>query len=379
MNTIHEKRDCYSFDLSKKFAKIQLIVRFNSFQGPKLVNHIHIETSYHKPAEFERHARTWMIWPHRQDLYGERLAPMQREYVAIVGAIAEFEPVTVVAHPTHAETARRALGNKAVVVPIPVDDFWMRDCGPSIVVSKQAGLAGVSWRFNAWGGKHSPWEQDAALARNMLALENVPMRKSWLTCEGGSLALDGEGTLIVSETSILNPNRNPGVNKVLAESELKAMLGVEKVVWLPGDPMDKETDGHIDGMCAYVKPGTVMFETNPDPDDPHRRILQENLRCLLAQSDAKGRAFNVLSLEEAVDAEITSNVFCRSYINFYVANGGVIVPGYCIASDAKAVAAISAAYPDRKVVQIKVNAIAAGGGAIHCITQEQPALMDHAK
>ena len=333
---------------------------------------IHKGANYHKPGEFERHERTWMIWPHRQDLYGERLAPMQREYVQIVSAIAEFEPVNVVAHPDHADTARKALGNKATVVPIPVDDFWMRDCGPSMVTSKADGLAGVSWKFNAWGGKHAPWDQDAALAGHVLAMEKVPLRKSWLTCEGGALTLDGEGTLIVTETSILNPNRNPGVNRALAESELKAMLGVEKVIWLPGDPMDKETDGHIDGMCTFVKPGTVMFETNPNPEDPHSRILKENLRCLLSQTDAKGRGFKILPLEEAVDAKVTSNVFCRSYINFYIANGGVIVPGYGIPSDAKAVAAISAAYPDRKVVQIQVNAIAAGGGAIHCITQEQP-------
>ncbi|NJM31088.1 MAG: agmatine deiminase family protein, partial [Rhizobiales bacterium] len=200
------------------------------------------------------------------------------------------------------------------------------------------------------------------------------VRRSWLTTEGGSFALDGDGTLIVTETSILNPNRNPGVNKALAESELKAMLGVGKVVWLPGDPMDKETDGHIDGMCAYVRPGVVLFETNSDPTDPHARILRENLACLESQTDAKGRAFQVLPLEEAIEAERTSAVFCRSYINFYVANGGVVVPGYGIASDQTALAAIQAAYPDRKAVMVQVNSIAAGGGAIHCITQEQPAI-----
>jgi agmatine deiminase len=343
------------------------------------MNEIHKKADFYKPAEFSPHARTWMIWPHREDLYGKRLGSMQREYANIVGAIAEFEPVAVVAHPDHAEMARTALGNRAVVVALPVDDFWMRDCGPTMVTSATEGLAGISWRFNAWGGKHAPWDKDAALAEKLLVHEKIPLRKSWLTCEGGSLALDGEGTLIVTETSILNPNRNPGVNKALAESELKAMLGVEKVVWLPGDPMDKETDGHIDGMCAFVKPGAVMFETNPDRHDPHRRILEENLRCLLSQTDAKGRSFEVFPLEEAVEAEVTSSIFCRSYINFYIVNGGVIVPGYGIASDETAVAAISAAYPNRKVVQIQVNAIAAGGGAIHCITQEQPAPMDPVK
>jgi agmatine deiminase len=331
--------------------------------------------TFSKPAEFERHERTWMIWPHREDLYEERLAPMQIEYLKIVEAISRFEPVTVVAHPDYAETARKRLGNLADVVAMPVNDFWTRDCGPSFLIKANGKLAGVDWKFNAWGGKHAPWDEDDKLASRILQREGAEIFKSWLTTEGGSFALDGEGTLIITETSVLNPNRNPGVNKALAESELKAMLGVEKVVWLPGDPMDKETDGHIDGMCAYVRPGVVLFETNPDASDPHSRILKENLACLQSQTDAKGRTFEVIPLEEAVDAEVTTSIFCRSYINFYIANGGVIVPGYGIAGDKKALATIQSAYPDRKVVMVQVNAIAAGGGAIHCITQEQPVAM----
>jgi agmatine deiminase len=330
------------------------------------------EMSFRKPAEFDKHERTWMIWPHREDQYEHRLQPMQAEYVKIVEAISQFEPVTVVAHPDHAETARARLGNMAEVIVMPVDDFWARDCGPSFVRNAEGKLAGVDWRFNAWGGKHAPWDEDDLLASRILKREGAEVLRSWLTTEGGSFALDGEGTLIITETSILNPNRNPGVNKALAESELRAMLGVEKVVWLPGDPMDKETDGHVDGMCAFVRPGVVLFESNPDQRDPHSRILKENLACLQSQTDAKGRSFEVIALEEAIEAEVTSNVFCRSYINFYIANGGVIVPGYGIPGDAKALATIQSAYPDRKVVMVQVNAIAAGGGAIHCITQEQP-------
>ena len=336
------------------------------------VNGIQSGTAYRRPAEFTAHLRTWMIWPHRSDLYGGRLVPMQREFAAIVAAIADFEPVCVVAHPDHVDTARRNLDSRARIESVPVDDFWMRDCGPTFVIGAGGELTGVSWRFNAWGGKHSPWALDDQLANRILGLERATARQSWLTCEGGSLTCDGEGTLIVTETSILNPNRNPGVNKPLAEAELKDMLGVEKVVWLPGDPMDKETDGHIDGMCCFVRPGTVLFETNPDPADPHSRILRENLNCLGTQTDARGRAFQVLPLIEAVDAEVTSSVFCRSYINFYIANGAVIVPGYGTPGDQTACATIAAAFPDRKIVQVPVNAIAAGGGAIHCITQEQP-------
>ncbi len=298
---------------------------------------------------------------------------MQREYTEIVGAIAQFEPVTVIAHPDHVEAARRALGNRATVIALPVDDFWARDCGPTFLSKRDGGLAGINWHFNAWGGKHSPFDQDDALAHRIMDIEGAQPHDSWLYCEGGSLTLDGEGTLIVTETSILNPNRNPGVNKSLAESELKAMLGVDKVVWLPGDPMDKETDGHIDGMCTFVRPGVVLFEYNPNQNDPHSRILRENLECLRGQTDAKGRAFEVIPLTEAVAADATSDVFCRSYINFYIANGGVVVPGYGVPSDAEACKVIGAAFPDRTVIMVKVNAIAAGGGAIHCITQEQPA------
>jgi agmatine deiminase len=331
-------------------------------------------SGFRKPAEFERHDRTWMIWPHRQDLYGSKMNAVQREHHNIVEAISQFEPVAVVAHPDHAERARKSIGNLAEIIEFPVDDFWTRDCGPSFVTNGDVKLAGIDWRFNAWGGKHAPWDEDDRLASRILGHVGVEVRRSWLTTEGGSFALDGEGTLIVTETSILNPNRNPGVGKALAESELKAMLGVEKVIWLPGDPMDKETDGHIDAICAFVRPGALLFETNSDHTDPHSRILAENLACLRHQTDAKGRAFEVTPLEEAVEAEMTSEVFCRSYLNFYITNGGVVVPGFGVAGDARALATIQNAFPDRKAVMVNVNTIAAFGGAIHCITQEQPAV-----
>ena len=336
------------------------------------VNDVPSSGGVRRPAEFEPHARTWMAWPHRQDLYGERLLRVQAAYAEIARAISEFEPVTMVAHPDHAASARTLLGNAVPVIEVPIDDCWIRDSGPTFVTDGAGRVAGVSWRFNAWGGKHSPWGDDDALASRLLALEGLDINQSWLTCEGGSLACDGDGTLIVTETSILHPNRNPGISKAFATAELKAMLGVEKVIWLPGDPLDLETDGHIDGMCSYVRPGVVLFESNPDPRDPHSRILAENLAVLRSETDARGRSFEIIPLEEAIDAKVTSDIFCRSYINFYLPNGGVIVPAYGTPGDARARATIESVFPDRKVVQIDVTAIAPGGGAIHCITQEQP-------
>lgn len=336
------------------------------------MNEIQRAGSVRRPGEFETHERTWMAWPHRKDLYGDRLGRVQAAYAEIARAIAEFEPVTMVAHPDHAAGARNHLGDTVPVIELPIDDCWVRDSGPTFVTHGDGRVTGISWRFNAWGGKHSPCGDDDALAGRLLAREGLDVSQSWLTCEGGSLACDGDGTLIVTETSILHPNRNPGISKSFATAELKAMLGVEKVIWLPGDPLDLETDGHIDGMCGYVKPGVVLFESNTDPRYPHSRILAENLAVLRSETDARGRSFEVIPLEEAIDAEVTSDIFCRSYINFYLPNGGVIVPAYGTPADARARATIERAFPERKVVQIDVTAIAPGGGAIHCITQEQP-------
>lgn len=325
-----------------------------------------------RPGEFEPHAKTWMAWPHRQDLYGTRLADMQRAYADVAKAIAQFEPVSMVVHPEHTKSARTQLGDGIEIVALPIDDCWIRDSGPTFLKRADGGLAGVSWRFNAWGRKHEPFDADDALAGRVLAYEEAEMFRSFLHCEGGSLACDGDGTLIVTETSLLHPNRNPGLSKAWVEQELLRMLNVEKVVWLPGDPLDLETDGHVDGMCCFVRPGVVMFEYNPDPSDLHGRILTDNLVALKNQTDARGRSFEVIPIPEAYDVEATSDVFARSYINFALANGGVVMPTFGRPSGEEAKAAVAKAFPDRRIVTVDVGAVVPAGGAIHCITQEQP-------
>jgi agmatine deiminase len=325
-----------------------------------------------RPGEFEPHAKTWMAWPHRKDLYGERLPAMQRAYADVAHAIAGFEPVSMVAHPQHAADARAYLGEGIEVVEIPIDDCWIRDSGPTFLKRADGGLAGVSWRFNAWGGKHTPFDADDALAGRVLAHEGAEIAKSFIHCEGGSLACDGDGTLIATETSLLHPNRNPGLSKAWVEQELLRMLGLEKVVWLPGDPLDLETDGHVDGMCCFVRPGVVMFEYNPDPTDLHGRILADNLAALRRQTDARGRSFEVIPIPEAYDVEATSEIFARSYINFALTNGGVVMPTFGRPSSEEAKAAVAIAFPDRRIVTVDVGAVVPAGGAIHCITQEQP-------
>ena len=313
-----------------------------------------------------------MAWPHRKDLYGDRLSLIQRSYANVAHAIARFEPVAMVVDPGHLQDATRLLAPNIEIVSIAIDDAWIRDSGPTFLVHPDGRVGGVSWRFNAWGGKHAPYDADDALAGRVLAHAGAEIAQSFLTCEGGSLTTDGDGTLICTETSILNPNRNPGVSKSWAELELKRMLGIEKVVWLPGDPFDKETDGHIDGMCCSLGPGKVLFEVNPDPSDPHGRILADNLAALTAQTDARGRSFEVLTIEEAAAATATSDVFCRSYINFYKANGAIVLPVYGLPSDDRAADSIRRAYPNFPIERVDVSDIAPGGGSIHCITQEEP-------
>lgn len=265
------------------------------------------------------------------------------------------------------------LDSRIEIVPLPIDDSWIRDSGPTFLKDANGGLAGVSWRFNAWGRKHEPYDADNALAARILARENADILTSFIHCEGGSLACDGDGTLIVTETSLLHSNRNPGMSKAWIEQELKRMLVVEKVIWLPGDPLDAETDGHIDGMCCFVRPGVVMFEYNPDPGDLHGRILADNLAALKSQTDARGRSFEIIPIPEAYDVEATSEIFARSYINFALTNGGVVMPTFNRPSSREAQVAVARAFPDRRIVAIDVGAVVPAGGAIHCITQEQPA------
>ena len=199
----------------------------------------------------------------------------------------------------------------------------------------------------------------------------MPVHHSALVVEGGGFLSDGEGTLITAETCVLNPNRNPGMSKAHAESELCAMLGVEKVVWLPGDFTDTGTDGHVD----YVRPASVLCEVVADPADERFRIMAENRRALELSTDAKGRRFELAPIVEAPRSAVPEGEegYCRSYVNFYLANGAVIAPAYGIAEDAAALAMLARAYPDRQIVPVPLKDLFRGGGGIHCITQQEPA------
>jgi agmatine deiminase len=327
------------------------------------------------PAEWAPHASCWMAWPKRVELWKEHLEAAREDYRRVAQAIARFEPVALLADPKDAADASRRCGASVRIVSMPIDDSWLRDSGPTFVIDSSGELAAAAFTFNAWGGKYQPHDQDASLGARVAALLGIPVYRSKLVVEGGGFLSDGEGTLITSETCVLNPNRNPGWSKSEAEAELRAMLGVQKVIWLPGDVTDTETDGHVDGFVAYVKLATVLCEVVADRADPRYAIMAENRRVLETETDARGRRFDLRPIVEAPRSAIPpgQDGYCRSYVNFYLANGAVIAPAYGIAEDASAFETLRRAYPDRVVVPVALRDLFRGGGGIHCITQQEPA------
>jgi agmatine deiminase len=299
---------------------------------------------------------------------------VKQDYARLARTIARFETLVMVAHPEDAEEARQAVGPAIRVREIPIDDSWTRDSGPIFVIEEGRTLVASLWRFNAWGGKYQPHDQDALLGQRVAEALGVPGIRSEMVLEGGAVAVDGEGTLVTTESCLLNPNRNSGWSKADIEAELKRVLGVSKIIWLPGDPTETETDGHVDALMAFAAPGKVVFELGTDRDDPRYATLGENHRALTLQTDAKGRAFEILPLEEACAADAIGPRFCRSYVNFYVLNGAVIAPAYGIAADRRVEAQLRIAFPERTVIMLPIGKIAMGGGGFHCITQQQPAI-----
>ncbi|MER5928960.1 agmatine deiminase family protein [Streptomyces sp. NPDC002054] len=337
---------------------------------------------YRMPAEWSEHEGCLMAWPTREDLWGSVLADVKEEYANVARAIAAFEPVTMVAPPGHGEEARARCGEGATgatggtgvtVIELPLDDSWFRDSAPLFVLDGDGNRAGVDFRFNAWGGKHHPFDADDRVSALLLEHLGTDRIASDMILEGGAITVDGEGTLITTEQCLLHPNRNPGLSRDEIEAELKARLGVTKVIWLPyGGLLDTETDGHVDGVCAFAAPGTVVVSLPSDPAHPDYARMRANRAVLEAGTDARGRRLEIIDVPQTAFTDLADGRIEVSYLNYYVANGGVVVPVAGLPQDEDALAVIASAYPDRKVVGVRALAIAFGGGGVHCITQQIP-------
>ena len=333
----------------------------------------YVQQNFTMPAETERHAACWMAWPSRPELWGARLATVREEHALVAEAISRFEPVVLVCRLEDEAAVRERCGQFARIWAANIDDSWMRDSGPTFLRGDRGGLAIVDWGFNAWGEKYQPHDSDALLKRRIAEELGLPLVTNRLIAEGGAILSDGQGTILATESCMLHPNRNPGLTREEVETELLDALGATKVVWLPGDVAEIETNGHVDCLASIVAPGKVMLEDPATEEGARAETLAENRRALQSQTDACGRRFEIVDIVAAPRVETAIALHQTSYVNFYIANGAVFMPGHGVPADRDARHAVAAAFPDREVIQLNLRALPYGGGGIHCITQNQPA------
>ena len=327
------------------------------------------------PDEGEPHKRTWMAFGASEEIWGKEILPeAQRNLAAIALAIADYEPVSMLVREEDYEIAEELVGSKVELVVFPIDDLWMRDTGPVFVTQANGSKAAINFNFNGWGEKQD-FDRDAKVAGFVAQRARVKEINTDLILEGGGIEVDGQGTAIITESCVLNNNRNPGVTKAQAEKELKRLLGFEKIIWLPGIKGKDITDGHTDFYARFARPGVVVAGFDPDPKSFDHAVTKRHLEILRAATDANGRKLEVVVLKapSTIREKYANDEFAAGYINFYVCNNAVIAPEF---GDGKADRAafdkLSALFPDRKIIQLNIDGIAAGGGGIHCTTQQEP-------
>jgi agmatine deiminase len=332
------------------------------------------EDGFRMPAEWAPHTRCWMAWPCRDEAWHGTIDAARKAYADVARAIAEFEPVTMVCNPADVGDASLELGNRSTidVLPIEIDDSWMRDSGPTFLLDSAGRVAAADWQFNAWGEKYRPYDRDAAVTARILSHLGIRRYAAPFVFEGGSVHVDGEGTALVTAQCLLNPNRNPGRTREQADAALRDWLGVSRTIWLPRG-IDAATDGHVDVVACFARPGVVLALSTDDTGDSHYQILQENLRILHEARDAADRPLQVVEVPQPARQDYQGERLALSYINFYIANGGIVMPVFGVPEDDRAYKIIRDTFPDRRVAAVLSSDIFVGGGGIHCITQQQPA------
>ncbi|MFJ9953118.1 agmatine deiminase family protein [Kitasatospora sp. NPDC091207] len=331
--------------------------------------------SYAMPAESRPHTRTFMAWPALEEVWGGQLPAVRQDIAHVAQAVARFEPVVLMARPDQSAQARQLCGSTVEVIDLPVDDLWARDTGPTFVTGP-GGLAGVDLNFNGWGNKQTHAE-DSQVARRLLDHYGIRRVQAPITGEGGGIEVDGEGTLMATESSWVNENRNPGKSRDQIEAAMKELFGVRKVIWFAGVAGQDITDCHIDALARFAEPGVVVIH-RPGPDTPPdiwSRASDQALEVLHATTDATGRTLRIVDLTEPDLSALPDpgKDFLATYLNYYVVNGAVIMPRFGDqASDDRAAGVLADLHPGREIVPVSINAIAAGGGGIHCSTQQQP-------
>jgi len=335
---------------------------------------------FRMPAEWEPHAATWLSWPHKESSWPGKLERIPPIWVEMVRALAGGEAVNILVNDAAPAARVRALLDGAGVPlgnvhlhEVPTDDAWMRDHGPTFVTRGGEYLL-VDWIYNAWGGKYPPWEQDDQVPKALEGILCMRRVEPGIVLEGGSIEVDGAGTLITTEQCLLNPNRNPRLGRAEIEQHLCDYLGARRVLWLGDGILGDDTDGHVDDLTRFVAPATVVTVVEDDPADPNHAVLQDNLRRLQSMRDAADRPLRVVTLPMPAPVEYDGQRLPASYANFYIGNAAVLVPIFDCANDAVALATLSELFPGRRIVGITATDLVWGLGAFHCVTQQQPAL-----
>ncbi|MFF4186388.1 agmatine/peptidylarginine deiminase [Streptomyces sp. NPDC001691] len=336
---------------------------------------------FRMPAEWAPHERTWMAWPGPNVTFPNEteLARSRAAWAAVARAVRRFEPVTMVVGPGQAEGARALLGPDIELVERELDDAWMRDIGPTFLTDGTGQLAAVDWTFNGWGAQDwATWEHDAKIGAHVSDLAGARTYTSRLVNEGGAIHVDGEGTVLLTETVQLGPERNPDWTREEVENEIHAMLGTRKAIWLRRGltadypPHGYGTLGHVDIVAAFARPGVVVAHTQPDPAHPDHELCKENVALLRSQTDARGRSLDVVEIPAPTVVADEEGWVDYSYINHYLCNGGVVLCAFDDPRDENAAGIFRRLFPDRTVTLVDARTIFAGGGGIHCITQQQP-------
>jgi agmatine deiminase len=340
-----------------------------------------VSLGYAMPAEWAPHEATWLSWPHNQETWPKQLSQVQRVWVEMIRALSFCERVNLLVNDEatrHDVMARlQSAGTDMDQVSffcIPTVDAWMRDYGPTFVTrsGQESPLASNDWIFNGWGGKYKAYEDDDGIAREIAARLKIPAFSHPVVLEGGSIEVNGCGTCMTTEQCLLNKNRNPQMSRSQLEQFLKDSLGAAHLIWLAEGIVGDDTDGHIDDIARFVDPTTVVCVVEKNVQDENYIALRRNYERLQRATDQDGRKLSIISLPSPAPVYSEGARLPASYANFYIANGVVLVPLFDDANDGKAMGILKELFPQREVIGLSCNAVVAGLGAIHCVTQQQP-------
>ncbi len=342
------------------------------------------QLGFRMPAEWHPHQATWLAWPTDPKTWPERLPQVERIFIQMIGHLTPGEQVCLLVDDAETEQRVRQLLIRAQIAVsnvrffvVPTADAWIRDYGPNFLIRNQGQppLAYNDWGFNAWGNKYPELLIDDRIPAQLAEHLQVPRFTPGLILEGGSIDVNGRGTVLTTEQCLLNPNRNPGLSRPQIEALLQAFLGVEQVVWLGEGIAGDDTDGHIDDIARFVSPDTILCSLERDPHDPNFQLLQENWKRLRAACSPSGAPFRVVALPTPAPIADGENRLPASYANFYIANQVVLLPTFGDPNDRVAQEILQRLFPNRKVVGIGSEPLVWGLGAIHCVTQQQPRVL----